>query len=224
MNKVIFLDLILTVISSLLMGVILLLICFLIFIILEISSSGSLGIAILTSSLYLSLYLSIYFFILKKRRISFRELGFRNFHLNTLWKMIPLSIFLLFLNLILISLIGYFFSLPDNSEDPLNSAIYIQDFIWLFIAIAIIAPIVEEITFRGILYSYLKNKYTKNTALLLSSIIFGILHLVFPPLFLMGMVLGFLYEKYDSLYPSIFLHAINNGIIVILYALIMLNS
>lgn len=86
-----------------------------------------------------------------------------------------------------------------------------------FITICIVAPLVEEILFRGILLRGLLNYSTINpyTAIFYSAIIFGIVHMN-PWQFLgagtLGALFGFIYYRTKSLWLCIFLHALNNTI------------
>ena len=87
----------------------------------------------------------------------------------------------------------------------------------VLISVGIIAPILEEILFRGIiLKGFLKN-YTVWKAITFSSLIFAIAHFNLRQgivTFLMGFFLGWLYFKTKSLILPIFAHIINNSLAV----------
>jgi uncharacterized protein len=88
----------------------------------------------------------------------------------------------------------------------------------LFVA-AVIAPISEEIFFRGFLYGGLRRRIGVVGAMLVSTLFFTGLHLsfdLFIPIFLLGLFLAWLYEYTGSLYPGILLHAENNALSLIL--------
>ena len=89
------------------------------------------------------------------------------------------------------------------------------DFILIAIPLVVAAPIVEELVFRGVLYRYLRGGLGVLLAVLLSALVFAVLHVVIPPLFLMGIVLAALAQRTNSLLPGIVLHATNNGLIVL---------
>lgn len=79
----------------------------------------------------------------------------------------------------------------------------------------IAAPIGEEVFFRGLLYNGLKRRWGVLAATLLSALAFGIIHfgpLVVPVIFLMGVVLALAYERTRSLWVTILMHAVNNGV------------
>jgi membrane protease YdiL (CAAX protease family) len=77
----------------------------------------------------------------------------------------------------------------------------------------IIAPIWEEITFRGTLYPFLKKHLPTGWAMILSSTTWAAIHLHWPvllPFTLLGCALCLLYEKTGKLGCNIALHAIFN--------------
>lgn len=91
---------------------------------------------------------------------------------------------------------------------------------WLFLSYAIlivvIAPIVEEIFFRGLVYSYFRGQYGAGWAIIISGLIFSAVHLslwAFPGIFIGGMGLAYLYERTQSLYTSILAHMVWNGVV-----------
>lgn len=80
-----------------------------------------------------------------------------------------------------------------------------------FIAAVIIAPITEELIFRGILMNRLYNKYGMVRSIVYSSIMFFAMHINPNPMLLcLGISCGLLVYKYKSLIPSIILHMCNN--------------
>lgn len=85
-----------------------------------------------------------------------------------------------------------------------------------FITICILAPIIEEILFRGvILRGLLQKGISPIKAIALSSFLFGIVHLN-PWQFLgagfLGAIFGFIYYRTKSLWLPVFLHALNNSV------------
>ena len=87
------------------------------------------------------------------------------------------------------------------------------------LSIALLAPILEELLFRGaiqgLLQDTLKNPWK---AIVISSLIFGIVHMnpaQIPFAFLLGMMFGWLYYRTGSLLPGIVGHVLNNSIATI---------
>jgi len=83
----------------------------------------------------------------------------------------------------------------------------------LLLSVAVVAPIYEEIVFRGILLKGMANKLNPAVALVVSALLFALVHLNIPQginAFLLGLVIGFIYLKTGSIYLSIFAHFVNN--------------
>ncbi|MEO0510671.1 MAG: type II CAAX endopeptidase family protein [Verrucomicrobiota bacterium] len=78
----------------------------------------------------------------------------------------------------------------------------------------IVAPIVEEIIFRGCIYRFLKSQTTILPAQALSGAVFALMHanlLSFVPLVIVGILLARIYEKTGSLTVAIWFHAFFNA-------------
>ncbi|UOE40109.1 CPBP family intramembrane metalloprotease [Chryseobacterium suipulveris] len=84
----------------------------------------------------------------------------------------------------------------------------------MIVLAVIMAPVFEEIVFRGIIQKGLINKGMKPmSAILISSVVFGIVHgnpWQFVGAVFLGCVLGLVYYKTKSLLMPILLHAFNN--------------
>jgi membrane protease YdiL (CAAX protease family) len=84
----------------------------------------------------------------------------------------------------------------------------------LVIAAVILAPIVEELIFRGCLYRFLKSQTTVLQAQIASGILFSMIHwnlLSFLPLVLVGIFLARTYEKTGNILVAIWFHAFFNA-------------
>ena len=84
------------------------------------------------------------------------------------------------------------------------------------IAGGLMAPIGEEVFFRGLLYNCLKRQFSIRIGIVGSGLCFALIHispLAIPIIFLMGMFLALVYEKTKSLWVTILIHAINNSAI-----------
>ncbi len=83
--------------------------------------------------------------------------------------------------------------------------------------IVVLAPVAEELLFRGYLFGGLREKLSRWPAALLAGALFGVLHALtglsaVPPLIFFGVVLCLLYEKTGSVVPAIVLHLLNNSV------------
>jgi uncharacterized protein len=98
---------------------------------------------------------------------------------------------------------------PDTWQ-PDHAAAYVAN----GIVIAVVAPIVEELTFRGLGYSLLV-RYGRWTAIVLVGIAFGLAHglvQAFPFLAVFGAGLAYLRNRVDSVYPGMILHGLFNAV------------
>ena len=88
-----------------------------------------------------------------------------------------------------------------------------QPGIFAFLLLVIAAPILEELLFRGIILDGLLKRYSPLTAILISSLLFGLAHLN-PWSFVNGLIIGifsgWVYFKTRSVLPSIIIHASAN--------------
>jgi len=86
----------------------------------------------------------------------------------------------------------------------------------VFLAL-IVAPIGEEILFRGVILRGFQSVYGNLRGLLFSALLFGAVHLnlyQFMGGFLLGLFLGWLFIRTGSLVPSVIAHAVYNGSLV----------
>ncbi|SIA41832.1 CAAX prenyl protease-related protein [Mycobacteroides abscessus subsp. abscessus] len=92
-----------------------------------------------------------------------------------------------------------------------------------FISAAVISPIYEEIFYRGFLYRWLRTRMGLTGALLLSSLIFTIIHIptynVMPVNFFSGILFALAYERTGSIWPPVLIHGLTNGFMVLLTSL-----
>ena len=108
--------------------------------------------------------------------------------------------------------INFFLNLISSAINIEGQKFIVQRPIYTDIIYAIcIAPVLEEIVFRGVLMTYLK-KYGIQTAIIVSSLFFGISHYniyMIIPAFFIGVVLAYVSCKYSIKY-SILLHILLN--------------
>ncbi|WP_269616726.1 CPBP family intramembrane glutamic endopeptidase [Prochlorococcus marinus] len=85
----------------------------------------------------------------------------------------------------------------------------------LLITTVLLAPIFEELVFRGILLPVLVSKVGKISGVLLSALIFALAHLSvgeLPPLFVLGIGLGLMRLSSGRLFPCALMHSLWNGV------------
>lgn len=87
------------------------------------------------------------------------------------------------------------------------------------LSIALLAPILEELLFRGAIQGRLQEAGLRPWyAILIASLIFGVVHMnpaQIPFAFLLGVMFGWLYYRTGSLLPGIIGHVLNNSVAAI---------
>ncbi len=114
-------------------------------------------------------------------------------------------------------------TLPIEMEEVLKSMMSNR---WGYLALGILAPIAEEMVFRGaILRSLLRyfNGRMPWIPIVVSALLFGLVHgnvAQSSNAFLMGLLLGWFYHRTGSIVPGIVLHWINNTVAYVMYQLL----
>jgi uncharacterized protein len=83
----------------------------------------------------------------------------------------------------------------------------------IILSAILIGPFLEEILFRGIILKGLLSNYTPKKAILISSIIFGLIHgqpSMIPGAICFGLLFGYIYYKTNSIGITVLLHAATN--------------
>ena len=104
-------------------------------------------------------------------------------------------------------------ALPDTAGDTLQKIISTPGG---YFVIALLAPVVEEVVFRGaILRKLLSGMRSKWGAICISAILFALIHFnpaQIPHAFLMGLLMGWLYMRTGSIMPGVVFHWSNNTV------------
>lgn len=131
----------------------------------------------------------------------------------------------LIINIVVTLAAGALLSINVEQEQQLGfeSVVSNLDLILTFLSLVILPPLVEEIMVRGFLFGSLKKGMPVVAAAIVTSGLFGLLHLQFgsgAPLlwvaaidtFVLSLFLCYLREKTGSLWPAIYLHMLKNGL------------
>lgn len=185
-------------------------------------------IAIAGTLLYLGVALAVWFFVVRRRGVTWRDIGFAPPHPSVIvWT--PVALILLFMAdailANLIALVSGSYQNPQVNDIAPNGRISFNSFVWLLLIVAVVAPPVEEMVFRGLLYRYLRARMGVWIAVFASAAIFALAHaipILLPVLFVTGIALAIMAERFKSIYASMLLHALNNAAFV--YALYAASS
>ena len=91
-------------------------------------------------------------------------------------------------------------------------------FVANFVVVAGVAPVVEELTYRGLGFAAVRDAFGNGAAVGVTAIAFGLAHGLFvalPVLTIFGLILAWVRLTTGSIYPTIALHAVFNGIALI---------
>jgi sodium transport system permease protein len=108
---------------------------------------------------------------------------------------------------------------PQNIEiiENLNHTLYQDKFLINLLVIALMPAICEEMLFRGFIFTSFKSKKGVKMAIIGSAILFGFMHIDFIriiPTSILGINFAFAVYKSESIFVSMLMHFINNGLVV----------
>ncbi|MDD7796373.1 CPBP family intramembrane glutamic endopeptidase [Clostridium sp. 'White wine YQ'] len=151
----------------------------------------------------------------------FMRCRFKAFNLKAGLSLIPLTIALSAFSVSLVGILVQFFPSYQEVSDTLQAA---NGSIISALAITMLAPIFEEILFRGIVFNELKKSMPVIPAIIAQGVLFGIYHLNLLQCIyaaILGCVLGLIYQMTRSLWSNIIVHMIYNllGVFVMPYVL-----
>lgn len=167
----------------------------------------------------------IYVLIIKLRKKKIRErLDLTPVAFKKLWPVLPLGLTLNLLTSYTIDILP----IPESLlADYMESASILDDgsFISMIISVVIMAPLLEEVLMRGLIMRSLQSSMPVALALILQSVIFGLLHgqiIWIGYASVLGLILGVLKLRYQSLYACILLHFAYNASSLIIEPLLYL--
>lgn len=117
-----------------------------------------------------------------------------------------------------------FIELPSDEGIIKEATEYVSDqgLILQFITIALVPAFCEEFLFRGLILSNLM-PYGKGLAIVISSLLFGLMHGNFYQFLyttVAGVILGLIYVRTGSIWCSVLMHMINNALSILQTALL----
>jgi membrane protease YdiL (CAAX protease family) len=115
------------------------------------------------------------------------------------------------------------FKIPQEIIDALNEIIKartVPELLYVLLIVAVGAAVSEEFVFRGILQRSLASRFGAWAAILITSLVFALLHTIWrlPPALILGVFLGVLYWRTQSLVlPMISHFTINSAAVIALF-------
>lgn len=173
---------------------------------------------------------AVYFLGLRRKNLPWSAVGLRP--ASGAWWMIAGFLSLLAIPLTGLIALGVQLLLDLPLENPQLEFIAPTGFSWtgmigMFIMGGLVAPLAEEVFFRGLLYRWLRGRWGIWIGVIVSSLIFGLLHgeisIVVATAFL-GAIMALVYEYSGSLWMPLMIHAVNNGVkILLLYVMLAID-
>ena len=188
----------------------------------------SIGSAFLESAAIIG---SVYLLGLRRKKYPWASVGVNQ--TSQKWFLISLLLGLLAIPLSSLVAIGiqYLFNLPiENPQLPylIPDDLSTAGMFIMIILVGIVVPFAEELFFRGILYQWLRTRFGVWVGIIVSSLIFGIFHFdiaIAGAAFILGVLLAWVFERSNSLWPSVLIHSLNNAFkVILLYGMLLLGS
>lgn len=159
------------------------------------------------------LLIPVWYFSIYKYGVTWADLGLRGFRPAAVGMGCGLMLLSLLFNFVYASILALF----DLQVQP-DIAVMFEDTSFPFILLlggAVVAPIVEEIFFRGFVFPGLRNRWDWKKAAAVSAGLFALAH-VLPtsilPIFILGFIFAFLYQTSGSIWPAILMHMLTNTV------------
>lgn len=161
---------------------------------------------------------------LKKNQWSWSSVGLRGFKIFQTVRYIAGYYLILLGVLIALAIVatslGLDMTSPPDGKSGGTEMFTVMGGFWLTFALSVVvAPIVEEIVFRGVLFPAIKRRYGLIAGVVLSSLIFTLVHInpiqmisVLP----LGIYLAIMYHRAGSIYPGMILHASWNFMVLMI--------
>ncbi|OJE52576.1 CAAX protease [Bacillus luti] len=163
----------------------------------------------------------VYLFCIKRYQLSWKDIGIRKLSWKDfLWTVIAFITLIVVSIAVLMIMEKMGISFENSKTETVQNDKSIYSFCIAVIGAAVISPIYEEILYRGVFYTFYRDKYGIWGGVLISSIIFTVVHIpthnTLPVKFLSGVVFAWLYEKTNSILSAMIAHALFNFIAVLL--------
>jgi len=159
------------------------------------------------------LLLPVWYLTVRKYGVPWSDLGLRRFHPAAVGIGCGLMMLSLLFNFIYGSILAnYNLQIQPDVDQLFTQTVYPFA---LLIGGAIVAPFVEEVFFRGFVFTGLIKKWNWKWAALISAALFAVAHVVptsFLPIFILGWIFAFLYKASGSIWPAILMHMLTNAV------------
>jgi len=183
------------------------------------ASDDSLVIGVLTAVSYIVSFVIVLLIGFKKTKREFNKV----FKFNGVSVFLWIAIIVFMTGFVIVTseldnLLNYILPMPEIFRDIFETLMAKQIFLIAIIIVGIIPAFTEELFFRGLILDGLKNNYSKKTAIFISALLFGIIHLnpwQFFSAFIIGIISAWICIETNSILLSIYMHFFNNTLYTI---------
>jgi len=117
--------------------------------------------------------------------------------------------------------------MPQFVQTIYNSMVHAEVNIWTSVfTLCIVAPVTEELLFRGLILQGFLSSMSKHKAVFLSALFFALFHVSpwqFIGPFIIGVVFAYLFIETKSVFPSMILHGIFNLLPILVVSILKIN-
>ncbi len=159
------------------------------------------------------LLIPVWYFTIHKYGASWGDLGLRRFRPTAVGMGCGLMLLFFLANMVY----GAILALFDLQIQPDIERLFEGSSLpgLLFFGGVIVAPLVEEIVFRGFVFPGLSRRWDWRVGLVGSAFLFALAHIILTsilPIFILGVIFAFLYQLSGSIWPAILMHMLTNSL------------
>lgn len=111
----------------------------------------------------------------------------------------------------------HLFPIPEEIAQQLEGMLDGVPLMTKLLCMALLPAICEELAFRGFIMQGLMRRHSPAAAIVISSMLFGVMHLITPQMInatLLGIILGIIATRTGSIIPGMCFHAIHNALAI----------
>lgn len=175
--------------------------------------SLDLDVGLMVSIAELLLLVPVWWFTVRKYKVGWKALGLRSFKGRMLGLGCGLMVLSFAFNLFYSLFLALFGLRMQADLVPIFAEL--SSPWWLLAGGVIVAPVVEEVFFRGFVFAGLCQRYDWKKAAFISSALFAVIHVTptaMIPVFILGYIFAYLYHRSNSIWPAILMHVSTNAL------------
>lgn len=161
----------------------------------------------------LAFLLVVYLALFRTKATTLREMGLTGMHAGSVLRGLGWGVLFIVVSGALSTLLAGFGVQQDQAQQFPLADTGVLGRIAIFVAAGLLAPVAEEVFFRGYVFRAITARKGLARGLLYSSFLFGLVHLnlaAFLPIAVGALLLAVAYHRSGDLWTAIIAHAVNN--------------